>query len=89
MKPVMDFLTQWNKKNTSFGKLQGAYVVLALSTLIVAAIIGLVNYRLGQSILYFAFIFAMVFFGNGIVWALVQTFVTSRLEKKPTKTTKK
>ena len=51
-------------------------------TLLVAGVVGLMNANLGQSILFLAFVLAMAFIGNGVVWALLQTFVVSPLEKK-------
>lgn len=89
MKPVMDSLEKWNKKNDSIGKLQGAYATLAIIALLVAGVVGLINDNLGQSILFFAFVLAMAFVGNGVVWALLQTFVVARFEKPAAKTRKK
>ncbi len=89
MKPVMDYLEKWNKQNDSIGKLQGAYAALAVIALIVAGIVGLVNDNLGQSILFLAFVLAMAFVGNGVVWALLQTFVVARLVKPVAKPRKK
>lgn len=89
MKPVMDYLEKWNKQNDSIGKLQGAYAALAVIALLVAGLVGLINANLGQSILFLAFVLFMAFVGNGVVWALLQTFVVSRVEKPATKTRKK
>lgn len=89
MKPVTDYLEKWNKQNDSIGKLQGAYAALAVIALIVAGIVGLVNDNLGQSILFLAFVLAMAFVGNGVVWALLQTFVVARLVKPAAKPRKK
>lgn len=87
MKPFEQFLKQWNADNNSFGKLQYAYVAIAVTSFLVAGVIGLMNHRLGQSILFIAMCATLVFVSNGIVWALLRTFVISRVEQKKTPTT--
>lgn len=91
MKPIEIILKQWNAKNDSFAKLQYAYIAIAIIAFLAAGAIGLINYRLGQSILFVAMCATLVFVSNGIVWALVRTFVTARFEQKksPSTTRKK
>ena len=88
MKALLDMLRQWNITHGDFGKLQHAYILVALLGLVGAGIIGLVNYRLGQSILFLATAAALVFIANVVVWALLQTFVITRLTP-PTKSRKR
>lgn len=90
MKPFQQLLDQWNTTHDSFSKLQHAYVAIAVVSFLTAGIIGLMNYRLGQSILFIAMCATLVFVGNGVVWALMRTFVVSRIAtKKPAPTRKK
>ncbi len=90
MEPIYDYLAKWNKNTDSLGKMQGAYAVMAITVFLLAAIVSLVNQNLGQSILFLAFVLGLAFIGNGVVWALVRTFVIPRIQaKKPTTTRKK
>ncbi len=89
MKLIQQIITDWNKSHDSFGKLQHAYVAIAVVSFLTAGIVGLMNYRLGQSILFIAMCATLVFVGNGIVWALLRTFVISRIETKKATTTRK
>lgn len=89
MDSIIAFLEKWNKSNDTLAKMQGAYLALAVVTFLVAAIVSLVNYRFGQSVLFLAFVFGMVFALNGIVYALLRTFVTSKLDEKAAKKPRK
>lgn len=80
-------LASWNNKTPSFVKLQHAYLVVAFAALIIAGVIGLVNYRLGQSILFLALFAGVIFLANGVLWALIRTFVIR--EPKPKTSTRK
>lgn len=90
MKQFEQIVADWNKSHDSFAKLQHAYVAIAVASFLLAGVVSLMNYRLGQSILFIAMCATLVFVGNGVVWALLRTFVISRLDtKKPTQTRKK
>ena len=90
MHPIMKYLTKWNSSTDNLAKLQAAYGVLALATLLIAGLVSLIHYNLGQSILFLAIVFGLTFIGNGVVWALVRTFALPHIEKaKPTSTRKK
>lgn len=79
MKALLNILRQWNTTYSDFGKLQHTYILVALAGLVGAGIVGLINYRLGQSILFLATAAVLVFIANTVVWALLQTFVIARL----------
>ena len=90
MESLYTFLAKWNKETDSLTKTQGVYGVLALSLLVVAGLVSLIDDNLGRSILFLAFVAGLTFIANGVVWALVRTFVVPRIEKnKPTPTRKK
>lgn len=80
-------LATWNKEHDSFAKLQAVYATLAIALLLVAAITGLLNASLGQAILFYAAIAALTFIGNGVVWAIVRTFVIPFIESHAPKST--
>lgn len=86
MKSIRTSFADWNKTYSDRSKLQHTYAALAVLSLIIAGIIGLINYRLGQSLLFVAIILTLVFIGNGVVWALLYTFIIPRdIQQKPPK----
>ncbi|HMS93474.1 MAG TPA: hypothetical protein PKD28_03740 [Candidatus Saccharibacteria bacterium] len=83
MKSIRTFLTHWNVTYSDRTKLQHAYAALAVISLIVAGIISLINYSLGQSFLFISIVTVLVFIGNGVVWALINTFVIPSTPTRP------
>ena len=83
MKSIRAFLVSWNTTYSDRTKLQHGYAVLAIISLIVAGLVSLINYSLGQSLLFIAIITVLVFIGNGIVWALINTFVIPSSSHRP------
>lgn len=78
-------LRDWHATTGERAKLQHAYIVTAAGLLIVAGVIGLVNYSIGQQLLLLALALFMTFIANAVMWALLQSFVLSRLTVvKPT-----
>ena len=82
MDAVKTYLKQWNTQKNAFSKVQSAYVALGLALFMAAAIISLINPSLGQSIIFFSLIAFLVFVSNAVMWALLQTFVVSKLNEK-------
>lgn len=87
MQNVYSYIAKWSKDRDAFAKLQGAYGVLAVALLLVAALVGLMNASLGQAIVFYAFVAALTFVGNGVMWAVLKTFVVPAVEKHAPKTT--
>lgn len=83
MKSIRAFLANWNTTYNDRTKLQHGYAVLAILALIIAGLVGLINYSLGQSMLFIAIITVLVFIGNGVVWALINTFVIPTTPPRP------
>jgi NADH:ubiquinone oxidoreductase subunit 6 (subunit J) len=96
---IKDALQDWNLATDSRRKLQHTYLLLAVSLLFVAGVIGLINYDLGQKILFVAILAGAMFVINAITWALLQSFVLLRIsvqevgtkviEKTPAQSSKK
>jgi cell division protein FtsW (lipid II flippase) len=82
-------LQAWNKRSDVFTKQQAGYVVLAVVLFLLAGIVSLINYNLGQTILFFAFIAGLTFIANGVMTAIIRTFVVPGLEAPATKSRKK
>lgn len=83
MKSIRAFLANWNTTYSDRTKLQHGYAVLAIISLIVAGLVSLINYSLGQSLLFIAIITVLVFISNGVVWALINTFVIPSSSHRP------
>jgi len=88
MKSIRTSIAYWSKTYSDRAKLQHGYAVLAILSLIVAGIIGLINYNLGQSLLFVAIAALLVFIANGVVWALINTFVVPLASNRPRPTKK-
>lgn len=80
---LIENLRIWDKGTDAHQKLQHSYLVLALALVLIAGILGLINYDLGQRILLGAFIVIVVFLFNAVAWALLQSFVLLRIPKAP------
>lgn len=81
---MTSLIQNWNKQYNDFSKLQHVYGILAISILVIAGLISLVNNSLGQSILFISVMLSFAFVANGILWALLNTFVLRRfLQTKP------
>lgn len=81
-------LLEWNNQTTERQKLQHTYAVICVVALVIAGVIGLVNYSLGQSLLLVAILALFVFMANIIIWALLQSLLLLKLNNQSTKATK-
>lgn len=90
MDTLFSYIAKWSQSADAFAKVQAAYAFLAIILLIVAGFISLLDPRLGQTVGFFALISGLTLIANGVVWALVRTFVVPYLDKKyPAKSTRK
>lgn len=81
---LLTYLTKWNRTTSERSKLQYAYAVGGLVLVVVAGLVGLVNYPLGQALFMIAWGAVAIFFINAVVWALLTAFVLLRLEQRET-----
>lgn len=72
---IQQVLATWNSRTNDRQKLQQTYVGGAVSLLLAAGLVSLVNYQAGQSMLLIALIAFGMFVVNGVVWALLQSFL--------------
>ncbi len=82
---LIDALRQWNKDTDRQSKLQHLYIIAAIIVLVVAGLVSLLNFDLGQRLLSVALGLAAVFVVNAIAWALADSFIVSRLAKRSNK----
>ena len=78
---ILTYLSKWNDNTDERVKLQHVYAFGGAALLVVAGLISLVNYSLGQALMNIALIGIAIFFINAILWALVTAFVLLRLER--------
>lgn len=79
---LKESLYAWNAGNGERVKLQHTYIIAAISLLMVAGIIGLINHELGQNVLVAAIVSAALFFMNAVVWSVLQTAILSRFSSR-------
>ena len=79
---ILTYLTQWNENTDARHKLQHVYAFGSAALLVIAGLIGLVNYNLGQTLMNIALIGIAIFFINAIVWALLTSFVLIKLNQQ-------
>lgn len=68
---------------------QQSYIALSLVTVVLAGIIGLINYEVGHAVLVIAAIFFAVFLFNAVVWSLLKTIIDTYFSKEVAKPKKK
>ncbi len=82
MNALHELLIDWNKTHDARSKLQHAYGVSAICLVVIAGLTSLINYNLGQSILFVAAVTALIFIANAVLWALLESFVVSKLTRR-------
>lgn len=81
---LLTYLQQWSKMTNERAKLQHAYVVGGVALLVIAGLVGLVNYNLGQTLMTIALAAIALFLINAVAWALLTAFVLLPLEQRRT-----
>lgn len=84
MELLSSLLREWNKTTNERAKLQHAYIVLVITTIIVAGLVTLLNPPLGHTIVSFAGFLFLALFTNAILWALLKSFVIDRVTTRRT-----
>ena len=74
-------LADWNGRYGERAKLQHAYIVAGVFGVIVAGLVGLLNYDASRAILRVCFAGFGIVVVNAIAWALLFSFVTNKLPK--------
>ena len=83
---IKDMLIDWNNTHTERAKMQHAYLVLSLIGIVVAGLIGLLDYDSSRAILRVCFAGLGIFAINAITWALLFSLVINKLpSRRPTR----
>lgn len=80
---LKDLLTDWNATYGERAKLQHAYIVACVAGIVLAGLVGLLNYDASRAILRVCFAGLGIVVVNAIAWALLFSFVINKLPKKP------
>lgn len=79
---LKDMLSDWNVRYNERAKLQHAYMAAAVAGIVVAGLVGLLNYDASRAILRVCFIGLGIVVVNAIAWALLFGFVINKLPKR-------
>lgn len=75
---MKDILTDWNASYSERAKLQHAYVAIIIAGIVLAGLVGLLNYDASRTLLRACFAGVGILVANAIVWALLSSMVLSR-----------
>lgn len=75
---IKDMLIDWNATYNERAKLQHVYIVLILAGVVLAGLVGLLNYDASRTILRVCFAGAGIVVANAILWALLSSMVLAR-----------
>lgn len=84
LQTLKSMLIDWNNRYSERAKLQHTYLVLAAAGIVVAGLVGLLNYDASRAILRVCFAGLGIVLVNAIAWALLFSFVINKLPKKST-----
>lgn len=82
MEQFVEIIRDWNKSSSERVKLQHVYILIIIVITVISGLLGLIDVELGRQFIKLAGIAAIAFLANAIVWALSQTYVFTRLERK-------
>jgi hypothetical protein len=86
---IKDMLIDWNATYSERAKLQHTYILLSIAGIVLAGLVGLLNYDASRAILRICFAGLGIFLVNAIAWALLFALVTNKLpSRKPTRNNK-
>ncbi|HEU4914314.1 MAG TPA: hypothetical protein VFT16_02810 [Candidatus Saccharimonadales bacterium] len=79
LQTIKDMLAEWNATHTERTKMQHAYLAVSLAGIVVAGLVGLLDYDASRAILRVCFGGLAIFGINAVVWALVFSLVCNKL----------
>ena len=83
---IKDMLIDWNATHTERAKMQHAYLVLSIAGIVVAGLVGLLDYDSSRALLRVCFAGLGIFAINAITWALLFSLVINKLpSRRPTR----
>ena len=75
---LKDMMIEWNSSYNERAKLQHAYVVVCIIGIVIAGLVGLLNYDASRTVLRRCFAGLGIVVVNAIAWALLSGMVLNR-----------
>lgn len=79
---IKDMMIEWNSTYNERAKLQHAYIIVSLLGIIIAGLVGLLNYDASRTILRLCFAGLGIVVANAVAWALVSGMILNRFPAK-------
>lgn len=79
IKALYNALLEWYRSTDDRQKLQHAYVVILIVSLLVAGLVSLLDGPTGQDLLMITSAAGGIFLANAVVWSLLDSIVLGRL----------
>ena len=74
-------LAKWRNETSDRVKLQHVYLAIAIASVLVAGLVGLVNYDTGQQLVTLGLISLGLYLINTVVWALIDGLLLVRIDR--------
>ena len=75
---IKDMMIEWNSRYNERAKLQHAYIIVSIIGIVIAGLVGLLNYDASRTILRLCFAGLGIVVANAIAWALLSGMVLNR-----------
>lgn len=82
LQAMKDMLNEWNARYNERAKLQHAYIVLIIIGIVLAGLVGLLNYDASRTILRVCFAGLGILVANAVIWALLSSMILSRFPSR-------
>ena len=82
---VIEYLRKWNTTKTERQKLQGVYLLLGVTIIILSGLLTFINAEAGHKLVSIGLIFLAAFTINGIGWHLLSSAFLSKIGSRPKK----
>jgi len=78
--------TKWRNDTSDRVKLQHVYFVIAIASVLIAGLVGLVSYDTGQQLVAIGLVSLGLFLVNAVVWTLVDGLLLARIDRSEANT---
>lgn len=85
---IKEMMIEWNSTYNERAKLQHAYIVVSVIGIVIAGLVGLLNYDASRTILRICFIGLGIVVANAVAWALLSGMILNRLPARRPNTKK-
>lgn len=75
-------ILEWNRGTDDRQKLQHAYLVIAVSVVIIAGLVSLLDSETGQDLLVISVAAGGVFLANAVLWSILDSVVIAKLSNR-------